>query len=304
MSTPQAYIAISPNSGNVLTNSTLGDLMIYGTCNTQKLLWGYSNSNAILTVSASNMSFGGSITLSNQLQLNGLIITQRQSSAINNMTFATPVSTIVTGNGTFTQVTMTPGLSNAIQFMNGITEIARFSSNGYLGIGTSNPRYSLESTGHIISKSAIARLVAVQPSDTASYANDNFYTMSFKSGTTTNTNFINYSLNSNAYSSRFNNYIQVFETGIYRIDMCVAYVGTGFAFAIGYNSNSSTDTPIAAAVFTANNASCASTTFYQNLNSNDILRFHWRVSSGSGTSSIGGSGVMYPQTVAVCYIGS
>lgn len=304
MSTPQAYIAISPNSGNVLTNSTLGDLMIYGTCNTQKLLWGYSNSNAILTVSASNMSFGGSITLSNQLQLNGLIISQRQSSTINNMTFATPVATIVTGNGTFTQVSMTPGLSNAIQFINGITEIARFSSNGYLGIGTSNPRYSIESTGHIISKCAIARLVAVQPSDTASYGNDNFYTMSFKSCTTNNASFINFSLNSNAYGSRSNNYVQVFETGIYRIDMSIAYVGTGNALAIGYNSNTSTDTPTVATLSAATSAQCVSATFYQNLNSNDIVRFHWRVSSGSGTSSIGGSGVFYPQTVTICYIGS
>jgi hypothetical protein len=48
----QAFIAVSPNPGNALLNSTEGDLSVYCTSNSQRIHFGSSNSNAVLTISA------------------------------------------------------------------------------------------------------------------------------------------------------------------------------------------------------------------------------------------------------------
>jgi hypothetical protein len=71
MSAPQAFIAVSPASGNVLTNSVAGDLMIYGTSNTQKILFGFSNSNAVMSITSSNIGIN-TTTPSYLLDVNGI----------------------------------------------------------------------------------------------------------------------------------------------------------------------------------------------------------------------------------------
>ena len=152
MSAPyKASFALAPSNNLILPGSLCNDLLIWTGNSNQNILFGVSNVNTYMSVSGNgNMSLSGNVAFSNQLQLSGIMLTQRTSAFTNNVTSqgATSVQGFSYVNGDV-QITMSNIQSNAIRFLQNSTEYMRVSSNGYVGISTSNPIYNLEVNGSI-----------------------------------------------------------------------------------------------------------------------------------------------------------
>jgi hypothetical protein len=141
MSAPyKASFALAPSNTSILPGSLCNDLLIWTGNSNQNILFGVSNVNTYMSVSGSgNMSLSGNVAFSNQLQLSGIMLTQRTSAFTNNVTSAiTALQGFAYVNGDV-QITMSNVQSNAIRFLQNNTEYMRISSNGFVGIGTTNP---------------------------------------------------------------------------------------------------------------------------------------------------------------------
>jgi hypothetical protein len=151
MSAPyKASFALAPSNTSILPGSLCNDLLIWTGNSNQNILFGVSNVNTYMSVSGSgNMSLSGNVAFSNQLQLSGIMLTQRTSAFTNNVTSAiTALQGFAYVNGDV-QITMSNVQSNAIRFIQNSTEYMRISSNGFVGIGTSTPTVTLDVNGNI-----------------------------------------------------------------------------------------------------------------------------------------------------------
>ena len=151
MSAPyKASFALAPSNTSILPGSLCNDLLIWTGNSNQNILFGVSNVNTYMSVSGNgNMSLSGNVAFSNQLQLSGIMLTQRTSAFTNNVTSSiTSLQGFAYVNGDV-QITMSNVQSNAIRFLQNSTEYMQISSNGFVGIGTSNPGATLDVNGNI-----------------------------------------------------------------------------------------------------------------------------------------------------------
>ena len=151
MSAPyKASFALAPSNTSILPGSLCNDLLIWTGNSNQNILFGVSNVNTYMSVSGTgNLSLSGNVAFSNQLQLSGIMLTQRTSAFTNNVTSSiTSLQGFAYVNGDV-QITMSNIQSNAIRFLQNSTEYMRISSNGFVGIGTSNPGATLDINGNI-----------------------------------------------------------------------------------------------------------------------------------------------------------
>jgi hypothetical protein len=149
MSAPyKASFALAPSNTSILPGSLCNDLLIWTGNSNQNILFGVSNVNTYMSVSGSgNMSLSGNVAFSNQLQLSGIMLTQRTSAFTNNVTSSiTSLQGFAYVNGDI-QITMSNVQSNAIRFLQNSTEYMRVSSNGFVGIGTTIPTAPLTVIG-------------------------------------------------------------------------------------------------------------------------------------------------------------
>ena len=88
MSAPyKASFALAPSNTSILPGSLCNDLLIWTGNSNQNILFGVSNVNTYMSVSGTgNMSLSGNVAFSNQLQLSGIMLTQRTSAFTNNVT--------------------------------------------------------------------------------------------------------------------------------------------------------------------------------------------------------------------------
>ena len=92
------------------------------------------------------VTFAGNVAMSNAVQFNGFEITQRSSPLINNLTTSTPYTVGATG-ATF--AVASNNSNTYFKFQGNTTEVARLTGDGKLGIGTSNPAYTLDVIGGV-----------------------------------------------------------------------------------------------------------------------------------------------------------
>jgi len=147
----KASFALAPSNTSILPGSLCNDLLIWTGNSNQNILFGVSNVNTYLSVSgAGDLALSGNLTFSNQLQLSGIMLTQRTSATINNATSqVTAVDGLTYLNGNVLISMSNNQGSNTIQFLQNNTEYMRISSNGYVGIGKSNPASTLDVNGNI-----------------------------------------------------------------------------------------------------------------------------------------------------------
>jgi microcystin-dependent protein len=153
----KASLCLATSNTSILPGSFCNDLLIYTGNSNQSILFGVSNVNTFMTVSGTgNLSFAGDVSFSNQLQLSSIMLTQRASAVINNVTSSiTNVDGFSYLNGNI-QITMSNNIgTNAIQFLQNNTEYMRISSNGNVGINISNPTEKLHVVGNIIATGSI-----------------------------------------------------------------------------------------------------------------------------------------------------
>jgi len=145
----KASFALAPSNTSILPGSLCNDLLIWTGNSNQNILFGVSNVNTYLSVSgAGDLALSGNLTFSNQLQLSGIMLTQRTSATINNATSqVTAIDGLTYLNGDVLISMSNNQGSNTIRFLQNSTEYMRISSNGYVGIRTSNPLYNLDVTG-------------------------------------------------------------------------------------------------------------------------------------------------------------
>lgn len=165
-----------------------------------------------------------------------------------------------------------------------------------IAFGTSNVTIS----GVPIRQAILAQFTAVQPSDLGAYGNDTWWVMSFTSAISTNSAALEASANS-SFASRTSNYAKAIAPGWYRFDMSFSYgnSGSGYGVMLSYSVNATSDTPPTGPVYMyCTPGYTVSTYFVVYLNANDIARFHFRVSQGNGTATVGSNG-----RVNVTYLG-
>lgn len=108
---------------------------------------GTSNPTAALEVSG-NVKVSGSLQTASPLQLSGLKITKGGVQNASSVVVTTSNISGFSNNATGIQV-YTTNATDTIKFVCSNAEVARFNSNGYLGVGKSNPSYTLDVLGNI-----------------------------------------------------------------------------------------------------------------------------------------------------------
>jgi hypothetical protein len=155
-------ICLATNSNFVLPGSRSNDMLIYIGNSNQNILFGISNQNTLLSINSSNnsLAFSGNISFSNQLALSGIMLTQKTSTTVNNLTSSlTAINGFnYTSNGSI-QISMSNGNTN-IQFQQANTTYMTLTSNGFLGIGTTNPGSLLSIAGGHTIGAAYSNLAA------------------------------------------------------------------------------------------------------------------------------------------------
>ena len=160
----KASMCLAINDGYVLNGSTSNDFLVYTGNSNQNMLFGTSNATPIMTINGSNgnVAFKGNVSFNNQMNMSGVVITQTTAANVQNIS-----SQIYAINGflnTPSGVNITipgPNGNNAITFGNSNgTEFMRLNQNGFLGIGTSLPAYTLDVNG---SANVSSNLTLVNP---------------------------------------------------------------------------------------------------------------------------------------------
>ena len=87
MATYKANLHLSPSNNVILPGSASNDLLVYVGTPAQSVLFGVSNTQTLMKVDGTgNVAFSGNVSYCNQINLSGLVITQKQTTAITNLT--------------------------------------------------------------------------------------------------------------------------------------------------------------------------------------------------------------------------
>ena len=162
----KASLCLATTGNYCLPGSASNDLLIYTGNSNQTILIGVSNTSTLMTVNGYNgsVNFAGNVSFSNQMALAGVMITQKTSTLTNNVTSGiTSVHGFSNCTGTV-HVYMDSG-SNSIIFMQSNlvgtdSEYIRITSNGFLGINTSNPGSLLAVAGNAAIGVAYSNVIA------------------------------------------------------------------------------------------------------------------------------------------------
>ena len=124
------------------------------------------SSNLMTIRGNGDVTVAGNLALSNNLRLNGFVVTQRASSIINNVSTSTQVPYTVTAAGSAQFAVASNNSNTNFQFLGAASEVARLTGNGKLGVGTTNPQYPLDVNGDINFTGSLLQAGTVYPKTT------------------------------------------------------------------------------------------------------------------------------------------
>ena len=267
-------------SNQAWTGSNGVQLNVPGTSNDKISFAGNSGSNEVFSVTGD-----GTINFANRLNMNGIMLTQRQSSNVNNLSISSGVVKSVAGD---TQISMA-STSNSILFLQGATEAMRISSNTYVGIAKSNPAYSLDVTGDINFTGNLRKgglplnaYIVLSPSTSRTYSQNSWQVMSLGSVSRSN----NSTLWTVSPTATGLDTLTINTTGLYQISMRIFVGGGTLSLRYGFVTDNATPSDSVydqtLSVGANNIASCVFTKYF---NAGNVLRFIFNQQVSSATTT-------------------